>query len=53
MFGVAGAYAEAGLVETLSLALQGFVADWSMQLACAARADAAHKYGPGAARSPS
>ena len=51
--GAVDACAEVGLVEMLSLALRDFVADWSMQPACVARADAGQKNGSGVARSPS
>ena len=47
------AYAEVESEERLSSAHQCSVADWNMQPACAARADAGHMNGPGVARSPS
>ena len=50
---VADACAEVEAEERLSSGLQSSVAGWSMQPACAARADAGHKNGPGVARSPS
>lgn len=49
----ADAYAVAEWEERLSPGLPNSVEDWSMQLACEARAEAGHKNGPGAARNPS